>query len=145
MTKFFKALIVLIGIGAIVFLLGEPHFEGRNVDATFFEIYFNDPFLAYAYIASISFFMILYQAFRLLGYVERKRLFSADSVKALRTIRYGAMAMIGFIVIGTLWLLQTESDDRPPVLAMCLVTTLVSIGIAFMAARCEKKVRKEIV
>ncbi|MEK7514868.1 MAG: hypothetical protein AAB608_00605 [Patescibacteria group bacterium] len=54
-TLFLKAAIVLIGIGALAFLLIEPHFEGRNVNATLFEIYFRDPFLAYAYIASIPF------------------------------------------------------------------------------------------
>ena len=45
------------GIGALAFLLWEPHLEGRNANATPYELYFNDPFLAYAYVASVSFFM----------------------------------------------------------------------------------------
>jgi hypothetical protein len=64
---FLQAVIVLIGIGAVALMLWEPHIEGRNAHATLFQIYFNDPFLAYAYIASLPFFVALYQAFKVLG------------------------------------------------------------------------------
>jgi len=37
---------VLIGVGVLAGLLWEPQIEGRNVNATQFEIYFKDPFLA---------------------------------------------------------------------------------------------------
>src|SRR6185369_6989934 len=95
-TVFLQVVIVLIGIGALALLLWEPHLEGRNIHATVFQIYFNDPFLAYAYIGSISFFVALYQAFKLLGYVGRSDVFSQRSVKALRTIKYCAMTLVGF-------------------------------------------------
>ena len=68
-TIFLQVVIALIGIGALALMLWEPHLEGRNAHATLFQIYFNDPFLAYAYIASIAFFTALYQACMLLGYV----------------------------------------------------------------------------
>ena len=85
-TIFLQVIIVLIGIGALALMLWEPHIEGRNVHATLFEIYFKDPFLAYAYTASIAFFVALYQAFTLLGRVRRNEVFSQRSVKSLRTI-----------------------------------------------------------
>ena len=75
-TIFLQVVIVLIGIGSLALLLWEPHIEGRNAHATLFQIYFNDPFLAYAYIASIAFFVALYQAFKLLGYVGSDEVFS---------------------------------------------------------------------
>ena len=68
--------IVLIGLGALVLMLWEPHLEGRNAKATPFQIYFNDPFLAYAYLASIAFFVALYQAFKLLGYIGQNNVSS---------------------------------------------------------------------
>ncbi|MDP3794880.1 MAG: DUF2975 domain-containing protein, partial [Candidatus Sungbacteria bacterium] len=68
-TIFLQIVIVLIGIGVLALMLWEPHLEGRNVNATFFEIYFKDPFLAYVYLGSIPFFVGLYQAFKVLGYV----------------------------------------------------------------------------
>src|SRR3954449_12138560 len=89
-TIFLQVVIVLIGIGALALMLWEPHLEGRNAHATPFEIYFHDPFLAYAYIASIAFFVALYQAFTLFGYIRQNRAFSPNSVRALRTIKYCA-------------------------------------------------------
>ena len=55
-TIFLQVVIVLIGIGALALMLWEPHIEGRNAHATLFEIYFKDPFLAYAYIGVHSVF-----------------------------------------------------------------------------------------
>ena len=71
-------------------MLWEPHVEGRNAHATTFEIYFKDPFLAFAYIASVPFFVGLYQAFKLLGYAGQNKIFTQEAVKALRTIKYCA-------------------------------------------------------
>src|SRR5918993_4754796 len=85
---FLKAVLVFVGIGALALMLWEPHIEGRNAHATLFEIYFKDPFLAYAYIASIPFFVALYQAFKVLGYVGQNKVFSPVAVKSLRTIKY---------------------------------------------------------
>src|SRR3954462_6099469 len=94
---FLKAVLVLIGIGALALLLWEPHIEGRNAHATPFEIYFQDPFLAYAYIAAIPFFVALYQVFKVLGYVGQNKVFSPAAVRALRIIKYCAMAIVGFV------------------------------------------------
>src|SRR6266480_5875464 len=91
-TIFLQAVIVLIGIGALALMLWEPHIEGRNAHATFFEIYFKDPFLAYAYLASIPFFVALYQVFKVLGYVGQNKVFSPRAVKALRTIKFCAIS-----------------------------------------------------
>src|SRR4030095_15340417 len=96
-TIFLQVVIVLIGIGVLTFMLWEPHVEGRNAHSTTFEIYFKDPFLAYAYIGSIAFFTALYQAFKLLGYVARKEVFSPRSVRALRIIKYCAMTLVAFL------------------------------------------------
>ena len=71
-----QSVIVLIGVGTLALLLWEPHLEGRNAHATPFEIYFKDPFLAYAYVASIPFFAALFQAFKVLGYTRQNKVFS---------------------------------------------------------------------
>ena len=46
-TIFVQVVIALLGVGVLALLLWEPQVEGRNVNATLFEIYFKDPFLAY--------------------------------------------------------------------------------------------------
>lgn len=111
-TLILRAVVVLIGLGALAFLLVEPHFEGRNAHASVFEIYFKDPFLAYAYVASIPFFVGLFQAFKVLGYAGRNQAFSPPAVKAVRTIKYCALALIGFVVGGEIFIMLNESDDR---------------------------------
>src|SRR5262250_2722776 len=111
-TIFLQVVIVVIGIGALALLLWEPHIEGRNAHATLFQIYFNDPFLAYAYIASISFFVALYQAFKVVGYVGQNKVFSQAAVRALRTIKSCAIAIIGFVAVGEIFILLSNSDDR---------------------------------
>ena len=137
-TIFLQAVIVLIGIGALAFLLGMPQIEGRNKNATQFEVYFKDPLLAYAYVASIPLFMALYQAFKALGYAGQNQVFSPAAVKSLRTIKYCARALIGFIVLGVLLTFLGESDDRPPAIVMGALATFVSIVIATAAAMFER-------
>src|SRR5690242_13392938 len=113
-TVFLQVVLVLIGIAALALLLWEPTIEGRNAHATHFEIYFTDPFLAYAYIGSIAFFAALYQAFILLGYLGRNEVFSLHAVRALRNIKYCAMTIIGFLAgaEGYLFIFQRgKSDD----------------------------------
>jgi hypothetical protein len=129
-TVFLRAVIVLIAVATLAFLLIEPNFEGVNAHATFFEIYFKDPFLTYVYIASIPFFIALYHAFKLLGLISDNAIFSQRSVKALELIKYCAIIMIPFIVIGVIWILSMPSDDRPPILAMGTITTLICIIVA---------------
>ena len=89
-------MIVLFGMGILAWLLWEPHVEGVNAHATFFAVYF-DPFIAYIYIGSIPFFVAIYQAVKLLGYVGRNEVFSERSVRALRIIKYCSLIIIGFV------------------------------------------------
>ena len=97
-TIFLQVVILLLGLGVFTFLLWEPQLEGRNVNATQFEIYFKDPFLAYIYLAFIPFFVGLYQVFKMLGYARREEIFSQRSVQALRILKYCAITTALFIV-----------------------------------------------
>src|SRR5690242_5171086 len=137
-TIFLQAVIVLIGIGALALLLWEPHIEGRNAHATFFEIYFNDRFLAYVYVASIPFFVALYQAFKVLGYAGHNMVFSPAAVRALRTIKYCAIAIISFVAVSVLFMVNGDPDDRPAGLFMRILITFPSIVIATAMAVLER-------
>ena len=129
-TLFSRAVLVLIGIGALAFLLWEPHIEGRNANATLFAIYFKDPFLAYAYVASIPFFVGLYQAFKVLGHAGRNQELSPSAVRSLRTIKYCAIALIGFVAVGEIFIMLGESDDRAGGVFMGILVTFASIVVA---------------
>jgi len=53
---FFQIGTIFVGMGAVMFLIWEPQVEGRNINASLSEIYFQDSFLAYVYIASLPYF-----------------------------------------------------------------------------------------
>ena len=138
-TIFLQVVIVLIGIGALALLLWEPQIEGRNAHATNFEIYFKDPFLALVYIGSIPFFVALYQAFKVLGFAGKNKIFSHAAVKALRTIKYCALAIIGFVVVEEIFIMLNHgSDDPAGGVFMGVLITFGSIVIATAAAMFER-------
>jgi hypothetical protein len=137
-TIFLQAVIVLIGIGALALMLWEPHIEGRNAHATLFEIYFNDPFLAYAYLASMPFFVALYQAFKVLAYIRLNKAFSQATVKALRTIKFCALGIIGFVAVGELFIMLGNSDDRAGGVFIGVLITFGSVVSATVAVMFER-------
>ena len=140
-TIFLQIVIVLIGIGALALLLWEPHLEGRNAHATNFEIYFKDPFLVLVYIGSIPFFVALYQAIKVLGYAGQNRIFSQEAVKALRTIKYCALAIIGFVVVEEIVIMlmnNGDSDNPGAPIFMGILITFPSIVVATAAAMFER-------
>lgn len=139
-TIFLQVVIVLLGIGVLAALLYEPQVEGRNVNATQFEIYFKDPFLAYIYLAFIPFFVGIYQAFKMLGYARRDEIFSERSVKALRTIKYcGSITAVMILgAIAYIFVFISGTDDIAGGVAMGLFLTFASTVIATAAAVFER-------
>jgi hypothetical protein len=146
-TIFLQVVVVIIGIGVLALMLWEPNLEGRNAHSTLFQVYFNDPFLAYAYTASIAFFTALYQAFKLLGYVRRNEVFSQAAVKALRTIKYCAMTLVAFIVGAEAWIFivqRGKEDDIAGGVMMGLFMIFVSAVAATAAAVFERTLQSAV-
>ncbi|MBX3359482.1 MAG: DUF2975 domain-containing protein [Phycisphaeraceae bacterium] len=137
-TAFLQGVIVLIGIGSLAFMLWEPHLEGRNVRATVFEIYFKDPFLAYVYLASVPYYVALYSGFKLLGYAGRNQAFSQASVRSLRTIKFCAISIIGFIAVSVLFMRLDDPDDRPVEVMLRIILTFACIVVATAAATFQR-------
>jgi len=136
---FLQAVIVLIGIVALVILIRFPLTEGRAKNLDLFSVYF-DPFILYGYAASVAFFVALYKAFKLLGYIRQNKVFSSNSVKTLKSIKYCAIVLSILIVAAGLYIMiaHNKEDDPAGFLAICIVTTFVSIVIATAAAIFEK-------
>jgi hypothetical protein len=143
-TLFLRAVLVLIGIGALALLLWEPHLEGRNAHATLFEIYFKDPFLAFAYVAAIPFFVGLYQAFMVLGYAGRNKEFSPSALRSVRTIKYCAIAIIGFVAIGEVIIMSGDSDDRAGGVVIGAFILFASIVVATAMAVLERALQNAV-
>ena len=147
---FLRAVILLVGVGVLAGLLWEPQVEGRNANADLATIYFRDPFLAYAYVGSLPFFFGLYQAFKLLGYVGQGQAFSPDAVKALRYIKYCALAVIGFIVGGEAYIILgvgmggVGDDDNAGAVALGIYTSFACVVTATAAAVLERVLQSAV-
>jgi magnesium-transporting ATPase (P-type) len=138
-TLFLKFVLLLMAIVVLGLMLWFPHIEGRNVNSTFFQVYFNDPFLAYAYMASFTFFMALYQAFKLLGYIERNEIFSYHSVKALGAIKYCAITLAVLVALPLIYLFVIRpEDDIAGGVAMGILMIFASAVVATAAAVFER-------
>ncbi|WP_345245208.1 DUF2975 domain-containing protein [Nibrella saemangeumensis] len=142
---FLQAVIVLIGLVALAMLLWFPLTEGRAANLDLFSIY-ADPFILYGYAASIAFFVALYKSIQLLGYIGQNKVFSTNSVKTLRSIRYCAIVLSILIVLAGLYikLFHSKEDDPAGFLAICIVTTFASIVVATAATIFEKLLQNAI-
>ncbi len=136
---FLQAVVVLIGIVALAILIRFPLTEGRAANLDLFSIY-SDPFILYGYAASIAFFVALYKAFKLLGYTAQNKLFSLNSVRTLRSIKYCAIILSILIAMAGLYIriFHYKEDDPAGFLAMCIVFTFLSIAVATAVAVLEK-------
>lgn len=144
-TLFLKIVLVLIAAIALTGMIWFPLIEGRNVNGNFVSIYLQDPVLAYAYAASSPFFIGLYQAFKILGYIEKNKVFSQASVVALRNIKYCAIAFVGFIVVAMPWIMMiAEADDAPGVVAIGVVAIFASVVIATATAVFQRLLQNAI-
>ncbi len=128
-TIFLQIVVLLIGMGVLAFMLWEPHIEGRNVNSTFFQVYFNDPFLVYAYTGSVSFFIALYQVFKTLAYIRENKAISQATARALRTIKYCAATIIGFVLppVAYLFIVRPGDDIAGGVFIGLLIITISTI------------------
>lgn len=146
-TLFLQVVIVLVGIVALAVMIRFPLTEGRAVNLDLFSIY-ADPFIIYGYMASIPFFVALYQAFKLLGYIGQNKVFSLSSVKALRAIKYCAIIISISIVMaaGYIKISSNGSGDDDPAgfIAVCIITTFVSVVAATAAAVFEKTLQSAV-
>src|SRR3989338_4096557 len=144
-TMFLQVVIVALGIVALIVMIRFPLTEGRAVNLDLFSIY-SDPFIIYGYLASIPFFIALYQAFKLLRYIGQNQVFSLSSVKALRTIKYCAIIQSVLIVMAALYIrmFHAKDDDPAGFIAICIVATFISVVIATAAAVFERLLQNAV-
>lgn len=145
-TLFLQLVLVLLALGILAFLLIAPQFEGVNSGASFFEIYFRDPFLAYVYLGSIPFFVAIYQAVKALRYVGANQAFSQPVVRALQTIRNCAFITAAAIIGAGAYVRMTVKgeDDPAGFLMLCFVGIFVSLAVGVTAALFRRLVQNAV-
>lgn len=143
---FLQIVIILVGLMTAFLLLLEPRLEGVNAHATtLYEIYFDDPFLMLVYAGTIPFFIALYQAIKILGYVGKNNIFSTEAVKALQSIRYSALTIIGFVIVEEFFIMYNHGNDDPAGgFFMGILIIFGSVVVSTTAAMFERVVQKAV-
>ncbi|MGI2327816.1 DUF2975 domain-containing protein [Planococcus sp. YIM B11945] len=102
-------------------------------------------FLIAMYGAAIAYFAALYQAFKLLSYIDKNIAFSESSVNALKNIKYYALTITGlFLVCLPIILYTAEVDDAPGLGGLGMVIPFGSFVIAVFAAVLQKTFQNAI-
>ncbi|MFJ9383607.1 DUF2975 domain-containing protein [Peribacillus sp. NPDC101481] len=145
-TIFLKIAVILIGMPILalcIFVVPEI----ANFAA---ELYPDMPYLKYLvlidlYASAIPFYFALYQAFKLLSYIDKNKAFSELSVRALKTIKNCAITISCLYVVGMpLFYLIAEMDDAPGIIVIGLVIIFASMVIAVFAAVLQRLLQEAI-
>ena len=143
-TLFLKLIILLIAIVVLTWMIVFPRLEGRATNLDLISIY-TDPFIIYAYVSAIPFFVALFQAFKLLGYVEKNTIFSETAIRSVRIIKYCALAIIVFLVLAIFYIrVMAQGDDPAGPTMMGLVVSFTSVVIATAAGVFQKLLQNAV-
>jgi len=146
-TLFLKVAVVLIGIPILalcIFLVPEI---AKFAAELFPNItYIKYLVIIYFYVTAIPFYFALYQAFKLLIYIDKSKAFSELSVRALKNIKFCAIIITTLYVVGMpLFYFMAEMDDAPGIIVIGMVVIFASLVIAVFAAVLEKLLKDAIV
>ncbi|RKL65394.1 hypothetical protein CR203_20820 [Salipaludibacillus neizhouensis] len=145
-TLFLRIALIIIGIPVLalcLFLVPEI----ANFAA---ELYPDIAYIKYLifidlYATAIPFYFALYQAFKLLSYIDKNKAFSELSVRALKVIKYCAFTISLLYVVGMpLFFLIAEKDDAPGIILLGMVMIFASMVIAVFAAVLQKLLKNAI-
>ncbi|NWQ42819.1 DUF2975 domain-containing protein [Bacillus sp. EB106-08-02-XG196] len=103
------------------------------------------PIVIGMYVSVIPFFAALYQAFKLLSYIDSNQAFSELSVKALKNIKFCAMTISSlYVLIIPFVFLVADLDDAPGLVIVGMVPVFASMVIAVFAAVLQRLLQEAI-
>jgi hypothetical protein len=126
--------VLLVAIGALAGMIWFPQTEGRATHLDLISIY-TDPFILYGYLASIPFFIGLYQAFQLLNLIDADKAFSQAAVYTLKIMKFASLSLIGFIALAEFYIrFFAHGDDPAGPTALGILASFAAIVVATAAA-----------
>ncbi|ACT03608.1 DUF2975 domain-containing protein [Paenibacillus sp. JDR-2] len=97
------------------------------------------------FVAVIPYFIALYMAMRLLGYIDKNIAFSELSVRALKKIKYcGVSIGIIFVAMMPVVIIMARQEDAPGIIVMGLAVAFASFVIAVFGALLERLLQNAI-
>ena len=145
-TLFLKLALIVMGIPVLALCI----FVVPEIADFVTELYPDHAYLEYLvyldlYVAAIPFYFALYQAYKLLSYIDQNEAFSELSVTALKKIKYSANSISILFVLGMpIFYMIAEMDDAPGIILIGLVLIFATLVIAVFAAVLQKLLKNAI-
>lgn len=143
-TIFLKIAVFLIGAPVLALcIFGLTWLPNNPVNPDYAHILY--PIVIGMYVSVIPFFVALYQAFKLLSYIDKNQAFSELSVKALKNIKFCAMIICGlYVCILPFVYFVADLDDAPGLIIIGMVPIFASMVIAVFAAVLQRLLQEAI-
>ncbi|MEK3980341.1 DUF2975 domain-containing protein [Psychrobacillus sp. FSL K6-2836] len=145
-TIFLKIAVFLIGTPVLaICIFGLPLLAKEAAESNSEFTYVLYGILIVMYVSVVPFFAALYQAFKLLSYIDKSKAFSEVSVKALKIIKYCAIIISGLYVAGMpFFFIFAQLDDAPGVVLIGMLFVFAPIMIAVFAAVLQRLLQEAI-
>jgi hypothetical protein len=143
-TIFLKIAVTLIGIPILALcILGLLWLPNNPASPDYDHLLY--PAITGIYISAIPFFIALYQAFKLLNYIDINKAFSKGSVQSLKVIKFCAVAISSmYLLIMPFVFFIAELDDAPGLILAGMVPFFASSVIAVFAAVLQRLLQEAI-
>src|SRR3989344_4128826 len=145
-TIFLKAALIIMGGVVAAFCIFAIPSISKGVGIEWPELaYLKYPILIGGYLTAIPFFFAIYQAFKLLNYIDKNMAFSASSVRVLMYIKYCGIAMSVLYAAGMPILFQiADADDAPGAVGFGMLLVVAPTVVAVFAAVLQKLLQSAI-
>jgi len=136
-----KIITLFLALFSAYWLIRSPLVEGRAVGLDVVSIYL-DPFVIYFYLASIPFFVFLFQAYTLFILLQHGKNHSRKIINKLRIIKYCTLLQIVLIIIGATIIISTSTEGNAGFLSISIVACVLFGGFVYGVSFIEKSVGK---
>lgn len=132
-TLFLKATLILLALPILaICLVGFPFLVMHTTECALAWTLYGIGALLYS--TATAYFMALYQALKLLNFIDDNSAFSYDSVTALKKIKWSGLVITGLYAISMpLLYIIAEHDDAPGVIIIGLVLGGAALVISIFA------------
>ena len=141
-TLFLRFVIALIGVAVLsLCVLVLPRLILAELAGDFDYL----PILVGMYVPAIPFFIALYQALKLLTYIDKNKIFSELSIKALKNIKYCGFTISALYTLGMPYIFYVaDKDDAPGVALIGFIFVFAPLVVGTAAAVFQNQLQKVI-
>ena len=137
-TTFLKIELIIIALPVLaICIYGLAWLVKNPVSSDYSSILY--PIIIALYMTTVPFFISLFQAFKLLDYIDKKQSFSELSVKSLKIIKLCASSIsIIYLLMMPFSYLLAEKDDAPGIIIIAGAFVFGSLVVAAFVAVLQK-------